>query len=106
MLLYNFHDVILYYIYSHRPVILERISKYMFDHYDRMNSKSRHNQNFDHFHPSTHTYTKVTIYIHSIYRCIGTLCHSRVIFIGVLIIALEVLNTRVCIVNTTHWYRN
>ena len=103
---HNLFDVILYYIYSHRPVILERIFKYMFDYYERMNSKSRHNRNFDHFHPSTHTYTKVTTYIHSIYKCIGTLCHSRVIFIGISITALEVLNTRVYIVNTIHWYRN
>ena len=54
--------------------------KYMFDHHERMNSKSRRNQNFDHFHPSAHTYAKVTIHIHSKYRCISTLCHSRAIF--------------------------
>ena len=78
----------------------------MFDHYERMNSKSRHNQNFDHFHPSTHTYAKVTIHIHSIYRCMGTLCHNRVIFIGILIIALGVLNTRVCTVYIMHCHRD
>ena len=41
--------------------------KYMFNRHERMNSKSRHNRNFDYFHPSTHTSAKVTIHIHSIY---------------------------------------
>ena len=67
MLFHNFYDMI--------PLGF----KYMFNHHERMNGKSRHNRNFDYFHPSTHTYAKVTIHTHSIYRCIGTLCHSRAI---------------------------
>ena len=75
--------------------------------------KSRHNRNFDYFHPSTHTYAKVTIHIHSIIlECIGTLCHSRAIsvvsycFIGILITALEVFNICICAVYTIHWHRD
>ena len=99
MLSHNFYDMI--------PLDL----KYMFNRHERMNGKSRHNRSFDYFHPSTHTYAKVTIHIHSIYRCIGTLCHSRAIsvvsycFIGILITALEVFNICVCAVYTIHYHR-
>ena len=99
MLFHNFYDMI--------PLDFN----YMFNRHERMNGKSRHNRNFNHFHPSTHTYAKVTIHIHSIYRCIGTLCHSRAIsvvsycFIGILITALEVFNICVCAVYTIHCHK-
>ena len=60
-------------------MILERIFNYMFNCRENISGKSRYNQNFDHFHPSTHTYAKVTIRTHCIYECIGTSSYFKVI---------------------------